>query len=118
MTRLARIKSHLEQGRTASMWKLVQQLGGRSKGSRILQVLGVEAAPPLAWQQRFHGEFGGAGVILSADAFVAEVRACPRAAALPSPGAAPPSPIGAAEWELLLAAELGRRAMISFRQSI
>ena len=85
LDRLGRIKSHLEQGHSTSLWRLVRQLGGRSKSSRVLQVLGVDAAPPLAWQQRFLGEFGGAGVILSAEAFQAEVDACPPLRGLVSP---------------------------------
>ncbi len=72
----------------------------RSRGlgdfyKRQLQVLGVDAAPPLAWQQRFLREFGGAGVILTSEAFVAEVSAAPVDSAPLRASVASPSPIRA-----------------------
>ena len=84
----------------------MRQIGGRRKGSRVLQILGVDEAPPLTWQIRFLHELGWTGDILAHDAFVDALDVAMPVSTPPSVGEVALPPLQPAEWADLLLAEL------------
>jgi hypothetical protein len=67
--RMNEVAKQAEDGRMASLWRLVRQLSKKRQSVRIMHISGAAVEPPLTWQRRFLDEFGGAGAITTLDQF-------------------------------------------------